>query len=82
MAKHVALSIEQPDRRLTKLKDVVDVNKGEKPKFNSRLDARKGAFNNGSLLLQEIDQIPEQISIRWKESKSKSRKTIWLKHTG
>lgn len=46
-AKHVALAIEQPDRRLTALKDVVDVNKGEKPKFDLRLDASKGVFDKG-----------------------------------
>lgn len=45
--KHVALAIGQPDRKSTMIKDVVDVNKGDNPKFNSCPEAHKSTFDKG-----------------------------------
>lgn len=46
-AKHVALAIEQPDRKSTMIKDIVDVNKGDKPKFDLCQEAHKSTFDKG-----------------------------------
>lgn len=52
--KYVNLAIEQPDRKSTMVKDVVDVNKGDKSKFDSCPEAHKSTFDKGKSFTLKI----------------------------
>lgn len=45
--KNVVLAIEQPEKKSIGIKDVVDVNKGDNPKIDSRPETQKVAFDKG-----------------------------------